>query len=356
MEAVPISRSCAHCGNHNPSQTTLGNFYIATCKEITTGGAGNYRTCCVAPEGTPSDVKATGQAFVRNAVAQYEAQHASLSQQRAENQAALAAANAEIMKLEEALPFIDQQMSARAELAEKGFFSRLKLLEYEQLRAEHLRNIDVQQANRMRAEASIGRLDAELRSLRAGFGRTAVTDLAEANDRATMASEELRKAERRRQYQELRAPVDGVVQQLAVSTVGGRGARPGDVVSSPTTRPVRPLDRGTYGELLDRKKNLGESEALDMDHTPSFASQRLRAERELGRPLSPQEANQLRLDSPAVASPRGVHQQTSPTYGGRNTPARQLEDSLDPAGATARDTQVLESEVTRRAIMNNPLR
>jgi hemolysin D len=31
----------------------------------------------------------------------------------------------------------------------------------------------------------------------------------------------LRKAGRRRQYQELRAPVDGVVQQLAVTTVGG---------------------------------------------------------------------------------------------------------------------------------------
>lgn len=175
----------------------------------------------IAPEGTPPDIVRTEEAFVQNAVAQYEAQRGSLIQQRAENQAALAAANAEIAKLEEALPYIDQQMNARAELAEKGFYSRLKLLEYEQLRAEHIRNIEVQQANRMRAEASIGRLDAELQSLRAEFGRTAVTDLAEAHDRASMASEELRKAERRRQFQELRSPVDGVVQQLAVSTVGG---------------------------------------------------------------------------------------------------------------------------------------
>lgn len=35
MEVVPISRLGANYGNHNPSQTTLGNFYIATCKEIT---------------------------------------------------------------------------------------------------------------------------------------------------------------------------------------------------------------------------------------------------------------------------------------------------------------------------------
>lgn len=174
-----------------------------------------------APPGTSPEVARTQQAFIDAAIAQYEAQSASLVQQRSENAAQLSGANAEIAKLEEALPFIDRQMAARAELAEKGFFSELKLLEYEQLRAEHIRNIEVQQANRMRAQASIGRLDAELRALRANFGKTAVTDLAEATDRANLAGEELRKAERRRQYQELRAPVDGVVQQLTVSTVGG---------------------------------------------------------------------------------------------------------------------------------------
>ena len=175
----------------------------------------------IAPAGTPPDIVRTEEAFVANAVAQYEAQRGSLVQQRAEAQADLAAASAELAKLKEALPYIEKQLNARAELAEKGFYSKLQLLEYEQLRAEHLRNIEVQEANRLRAQASIGRLDAELQSLRAGFGRTAVTDLAEANDRASLAGEELRKAERRRQFQEIRAPVDGVVQQLAVTTVGG---------------------------------------------------------------------------------------------------------------------------------------
>ena len=175
----------------------------------------------VAPAGTPPEIAATEEAFVRNAVAQYEAQRSALIQQRAESEADLAGTRAEIAKLEEALPFIDKQLNARAELAEKGFFSTLKLLEYEQLRAEHLRNIEVQRANFARSEASIRRLEAEMLSLRAGFGRTAVTDFAEAESEAGLASEQLRKAARMRQYQELRAPVDGVVQQLAVTTVGG---------------------------------------------------------------------------------------------------------------------------------------
>lgn len=173
------------------------------------------------PVGTSPEVIATEQAFIRNAVAQYEAQKGALMQQRAESEADLAATKAEIAKLEEVLPYIDKQMNARAELTEKGFFSRLKLLEFEQLRAEHIRNIEVQRANFARSQASIRRLEAELQALRAGFGRTAVTDLAEAEREAGFASEQLRKAARMRQYQELRAPVDGVVQQLAVTTVGG---------------------------------------------------------------------------------------------------------------------------------------
>jgi len=175
----------------------------------------------IAPEGVPPHVIRTQQALIDSAVAQYEAQAASLSQQRAESQAQLAASRAEIAKLEEALPYIDQQLGARSELARRGFFSELKLLEYEQLRAEHLRNIDVQQANAARAQASIGQLEAELRALKASFSKTAVTDLVEATDQASLAGEELRKAARRRQFRELRSPVDGVVQQLAVATVGG---------------------------------------------------------------------------------------------------------------------------------------
>lgn len=175
----------------------------------------------VAPTGTPANIVQTEQAYIRSAIAQFEAQRASLQQQRAEKSAELAGAEAQLAKLRESLPYLDRQTAARQELAEKGFFSKLKLLEYEQLRAEHVRDIDVQSANATKTRAAIGTIDAELRSLRETFGKTAVTDLAEANDKAGLAGEEVRKAARRRQYQELRAPVDGVVQQLAVSTVGG---------------------------------------------------------------------------------------------------------------------------------------
>lgn len=179
------------------------------------------RAAFVPPPGTPPAIARAEATFVRTAIAEYEAQAASLRQQRAERLAQLRAAEAQIAKLREAVPYIEKQMEARNELSGKGYFSKLKLLEYEQARAEHLREIDVQRASAIGARAAIGTLDAEREKLRETFGKGAATDLTQANDKAGLAIEELRKSERRRRYQELRSPVDGVVQQVAVSTVGG---------------------------------------------------------------------------------------------------------------------------------------
>jgi hemolysin D len=217
----------------------------------------------VAPEGTPADVARTEVQLVANAVAEYDAELASLRQQRAEKQADLAASNGEIAKLRESIPFIEKQLAARKELTQKGYYSKLNLLEYEQAANEHVRSIDVQNANAARARASIGEIDALVARLRGTFGKTAANDLAEASGKAGLASEELRKSERRRELQELRSPVDGVVQQLAVSTIGGvvQAAQPVMVIVPCSTR-GRMLDTSSCSssvevEAMVQNKDIG---------------------------------------------------------------------------------------------------
>lgn len=85
-----------------------------------------------------------------------------------------------------------------------------------------------------------------------------------------------------------------------------------------------------------------------MDHQPSFAAQKIAKERELGRRLSKPEEAQLRLDTPAVASPKAVHERTSSTYGGRNTKERQEEDSLDRDKAAKRDRAAFDRGLAER--------
>lgn len=175
----------------------------------------------IAPSGTPADIAETQANFVRTAIAEYEGEKASLQQQRAEQQAQLQGAEAEISKLTQTLPLVEKQLEARKELADKGYFSKIRLLEYEQLKVEHIQNIEVQRANAAQARAAIGNIDAQLMRLKGSFGKTAVTELSEAQEKSGLAREEVTKSARRKLFQQLRAPVSGTVQQLAISTIGG---------------------------------------------------------------------------------------------------------------------------------------
>ena len=57
--------------------------------------------------------------------------------------------------------------------------------------------------------------------LRGSFGKVAVAELSESQEKTGLAREEVTKSARRAEYQQLRAPVSGTVQQLVISTVGG---------------------------------------------------------------------------------------------------------------------------------------
>ncbi len=203
------------------SDQTLRSAQLLKARNDALLGYLNSGTFKYTPPGGASVDTATEQQLVRSTIAEHEAQRASLVQQRAGKMAELAGARAEMAKLEESLPYIEQQLGARAELAAKGYYSKLKLLEYEQLHAEQRRTLDVRRSEAARAQAAIAGIDAQIAQLRQNFTRTAAGSLAEANEKAGIAGEEGRKSERRREYQQLRAPVDGVVQQLAVTTIGG---------------------------------------------------------------------------------------------------------------------------------------
>ena len=79
----------------------------------------------------------------------------------------------------------------------------------------------MQRARAEQAGAAIRDIDAQLVRLRGTFGKAAVAELSESQEKLGIAREEVTKAERRTAFQQLRAPVSGTVQQLVVNTVGG---------------------------------------------------------------------------------------------------------------------------------------
>ena len=70
-------------------------------------------------------------------------------------------------------------------------------------------------------DAAVAAIAHERAQAESEYRRTLFSQLDEAERKADEYSQDLGKAEQRMKYQMLKAPADGVIQQLAVPTVGG---------------------------------------------------------------------------------------------------------------------------------------
>jgi hypothetical protein len=116
----------------------------------------------------------------------------------------------------------------------------------------------------------------------------------------------------------------------------------------PTTQQgrLRELHVGPYEETTTR--GLGTvGDRLTGDHIPSFAAVRRNVEKQLGRRLTGAEAEALRSKTTTITVPEHVHRSSSPTYGGRNTPAQIDADSANLAAAAQRDAQALSKAMAK---------
>ena len=126
-----------------------------------------------------------------------------------------------IKKLESTLPIISQRVSAFKQLLDKQMLSETQYLELEQQRIEQYQDLAAQRSRQKQITASIseikGQLDAQYAQVRASN----LVQIGEKQRELSVLHEELAKVEDVHARQVLYAPVDGVVQELAVSTVGG---------------------------------------------------------------------------------------------------------------------------------------
>lgn len=132
-----------------------------------------------------------------------------------------AEAQVQAAKLSETLPLLDEQIAANESLLEKGFVSKLRVIEMRRQRLIAGRDRDA-------ALATIARANAQIASTGSGGVRTkaearakVLGDLAKAVSDANLRREELTKAARRSSLQQLLSPVDGTVTSLSAHTVGG---------------------------------------------------------------------------------------------------------------------------------------
>lgn len=140
-----------------------------------------------------------------------------LSRRMADRQAI----RAEIAKLKGTIPLVAQRDEALERLVQRGNAPRREWLAVRQAHIEQRQDLEIQRHRFEEVEAAMQTLRKQKEQERADTRRQLIADLMQARDKADAAALALRKMARREQRHRLVSPVDGVVQQLQVHTVGG---------------------------------------------------------------------------------------------------------------------------------------
>lgn len=155
------------------------------------------------------------------ALAEHKAKLAGLSAELAKRQAELTTNRTDLKRLSNVEGKIADETTRRQELATKGYGSQIDRLKVEKELAENQGQQQVLRARTAEAEAAILSLQSQVNQAREEFRKDVTTKLSEARSKAASTEQDLAKAADRQKVQTLTAPVDGVVQQIEVHTIGG---------------------------------------------------------------------------------------------------------------------------------------
>ena len=163
----------------------------------------------------------TQRQLLLNQVTEHRAKIAALARQQAQKEAEEATTAATIHKIAAMIPVVQQRVDIRKTLMDRGLSSKLTYFETLQLLVEQQEDLSVQKSHLHEAEAAAAALRETRGQAVAEYRHTLSDELAKAEQKANGLTQDLIKAEQKTRLQLLTAPVDGVVQQLAIHTVGG---------------------------------------------------------------------------------------------------------------------------------------
>jgi len=159
--------------------------------------------------------------MLRSEWSEHRARLAALDNTIESRQADLAATRNEVNKLEGTLPLVTRRANALKGLVAKKLSAEQAWLELEEKRVIQQHELAVLKNRISQVESSIQEARQQRQALESEFMRQLLTGLSETGRHIDQLQQERVKATQRTELQRLTAPVSGVVQQLAVHTIGG---------------------------------------------------------------------------------------------------------------------------------------
>jgi len=173
------------------------------------------------PDGAPPALVEMNRQFLISQTAEQRAKIAAIDGQLSQKEAERATTAATIAKIEATMPLLQQRVDVRKYLADKEYGSKLQYLTEMQDLVGLQQELLVQKSHIHESESAVKALSETRLQTIAEYRRARFDELAKAEQKAGGFAQDVIKAEQRTKLLALTAPVDGVVQQLAVHTVGG---------------------------------------------------------------------------------------------------------------------------------------
>jgi hemolysin D len=236
--------------NHLKSDLQSAQLDVVRLKAAL-AGKGDPLSAFEAPPEAPPSLVDMHRRFLVSQMAEQNAKVAAIDQQVAQKEAERATSKASIEKLKATIGPLQQRVEIREQLFQKELGSKLQYLTELQELVGQRQEVLVLQSKYGEADAAIGVLMETRTKTIAEYERTLFEDLAKAEQKVAGLTQDVIKAERHTGLQNLTAPIDGVVQQLVVHTVGGV------VTPAQTLMLIVPTDSNLEVEAMISNQDIG---------------------------------------------------------------------------------------------------
>ncbi len=175
----------------------------------------------VAPPGAGPDDVQQARAALAAQIDEQTAKLAGLDQQIAEKRAEDAEVAATLAKTNASLPTLTEKARLHQKLHDEGYGTSFANLDAQEQLSDARHDVAVQAARGQQARASAASLARQRAEAVSQFAAGVLADLDKAEEKENELTQDLVKAQQKSTDTSLRAPIDGIVEELAVHTVGG---------------------------------------------------------------------------------------------------------------------------------------
>jgi hemolysin D len=171
-------------------------------------------------DGDPQHILLQRQ-LLRDQLAEYQARVGTAHHLIDQRKAALDQTNENIQRLEATVPMEAERAEAFKKLLEHDAATKLDFLQAEQQRIDKTQELAGQRKKLHQDQSALSEAETNYRALVSEFQQTKQAELSLLETKASSLVQDVTKAGQKADLQRLTTPIDGVVQQLGVHTVGG---------------------------------------------------------------------------------------------------------------------------------------